>query len=333
MNPPCVPRRPNFSSQADDKARAGNHDMTLDEAFYSEQGHNFHNANVQDTSRCVALLRGSPSLTYLCHESATIRLASPAGPRTTFKVFGSPRSPAHPSGICAFAYAATTTTTTTTPGSELTSAWDDVPLDADVVVTHTPMRTHCDETSSRRAAGCEALRRQMWRVRPRLAVCGHVHEGRGAERVSWDLSSRNVGHAEGSVATWNDPGQGNNKLSLVDLTGRRAPSLANDGSHPASSSSSSSLSSSAAADGVNSTSGVSGPGDAQLHGTIGLGGDPSASSRCDGEALSGRMGRRETCVINAAIMAVSYPHIGGKKLNKPIVVDLDLPIWDEEPVG
>ena len=284
--------------------------MTLDEAFYSEQGHNFHNANVQDTSRCVALLRGSPSLTYLCHESATIRLASPAGPRTTFKVFGSPRSPAHPSGICAFAYAATTTTTTTTPGSELTSA-----------------------TSSRRAAGCEALRRQMWRVRPRLAVCGHVHEGRGAERVSWDLSSRNVGHAEGSVATWNDPGQGNNKLSLVDLTGRRAPSLANDGSHPASSSSSSSLSSSAAADGVNSTSGVSGPGDAQLHGTIGLGGDPSASSRCDGEALSGRMGRRETCVINAAIMAVSYPHIGGKKLNKPIVVDLDLPIWDEEPVG
>ena len=42
----------------------------------------------------------------------------------------------------------------------------------------------------------------------------------------------------------------------------------------------------------------------------------------------GRLERRETCIVNAAIVASSYPHSGGKKFNKPIVVDVDLPVWE-----
>ena len=62
--------------------------------------------------------------------------------------------------------------------------------------------------------------------------------------------------------------------------------------------------------------------------TRGQGGIPP-SQRCDLEALSGRLGRRETCVVNAAIMTSSWPHgAGGKKFNKPIVVDIDLPVWE-----
>ncbi|KAL9009910.1 MAG: hypothetical protein Q9180_009353, partial [Flavoplaca navasiana] len=40
-----------------------------------------------------------------------------------------------------------------------------------------------------------------------------------------------------------------------------------------------------------------------------------------------RLDRRETCVVNAAIMATSWPHkaVNGSKYNKPMVVDLDLP--------
>lgn len=62
--------------------------------------------------------------------------------------------------------------------------------------------------------------------------------------------------------------------------------------------------------------------------TIGQGGMPP-SARCDIEALSGRMGRMETCVVNAAVMANSWPHKGveGKRFNKPMVVDIDLPVW------
>jgi hypothetical protein len=38
-------------------------------------------------------------------------------------------------------------------------------------------------------------------------------------------------------------------------------------------------------------------------------------------------GRSSTCVVNAAIMKNSWG--GPKRLNKPIVVDIDLPVWRE----
>jgi hypothetical protein len=39
----------------------------------------------------------------------------------------------------------------------------------------------------------------------------------------------------------------------------------------------------------------------------------------------------ETCVVNCAVMSTSWPHSGGKRLRKPVVVDLELPIWDGDP--
>lgn len=45
------------------------------------------------------------------------------------------------------------------------------------------------------------------------------------------------------------------------------------------------------------------------------------------KAMEGRLGRRETCVVNAAIMANSWG--GPKRFNKPIVVDIDLPVWQD----
>ncbi|CAG9994065.1 unnamed protein product [Clonostachys byssicola] len=311
---------------------AGNHDITLDEAFYDEHGLYFHNQNPQSHEDCLSLLTSSPSITYLNHTSQSIRLTSPDGPRTQFKVFGSPYSPRH--GLWAFYYDAPISPSTY---SDLPRIWDDIPLDADVVVTHTPSRTHCDETDERRATGCEALRRALWRVRPRLAVCGHIHDGRGAERVTWDLTSRNVAFAERSVARWTDPAPGmeSSKISLVDLTGRRlTPSLANDGSRGdyrgRTSTSSTTTRTAATAVAGPVTLGSDVAVDAQVcRGTIGLGGDDPQSSRCDWEALGGRMGREETCIVNAAIMKSRYPHVGGKQFNKPIVVDLDLPVWED----
>lgn len=56
----------------------------------------------------------------------------------------------------------------------------------------------------------------------------------------------------------------------------------------------------------------------------------STSARSDSEALRGPQGRRETCVVNAAMMATSWPYkvVHGNKYNKPIVVDIDLPTWE-----
>ncbi|KAI5468022.1 Metallo-dependent phosphatase-like protein [Mariannaea sp. PMI_226] len=294
---------------------AGNHDITLDKDFFQQHGNYFHNENPQSPEDCLSLFSSSPSITYLNHESTKIRLTSPSGPHTAFTVFGSPYSPAH--GLWAFGYP--------TPQhpvyGNLTDIWDQIPLETDIVVTHTPPKSHCDESPERRAIGCEALRRALWRVRPLIAICGHVHPSRGSERVVWDLSSQHTSFKEESVVQWQDPGEGNNKMSLIDLTGKKSPALANDGSYPGRFSSS-----------LESVSGFPLAGsilDAQATGsrTAGLGGDAS-SPRSDQAALTGRMGRRETCVVNAAIMKSNWPHVGGKKFHKPIVVDINLPIWE-----
>ena len=254
---------------------------------------------------------------------------------------------------------------------EATQLWDKIPLDSDVVVTHTPPKFHCDERSDRRAVGCEALRCMLWRVRPRLAICGHIHESRGVEVIKWDLGMSNIKYKEAGVREWVDPGKDNKKMSFIDLTANGATPLANDGSHdseicktPESDGSVDTKNVKLVENGKTQPSSVSFlqsdvvgapaitfvdgqpgirkglsqvatsllavPTGSLTPATLGQGGLPP-SNRCDLAALSGRLGRKETCVVNAAIMASSYPHkgTGGKKFNKPIVVDIDLPVWDE----
>jgi hypothetical protein len=312
----------------------GNHDITLDNDFYVQYGSYFHNQNPQDAAACQKLLEESPSITWLKHESAVIELNSPTGPRTTFKIFGSPFSPSK--GMWAFGYGP----------EEARQIWDRIPLDSDIVVTHTPPKYHCDESKDRRAAGCEALREALWRVRPRVAVCGHVHEGRGAERVKWDLGASNIKYKEDGVVFWEDPGKDNKKKSLVDLSLKSGNPIQNDGSAPDVSGwdgddprapsptvvrdilGPKQNQKPTAALGISRVTGnlLAVPPEALLAASRGQGGTPP-SQRCDLEALSGRLGRLETCVVNAAMMASSWPHkTGGKKFNKPIVVDIDLPV-------
>ncbi|GKT48972.1 putative rhamnogalacturonate lyase C [Colletotrichum spaethianum] len=304
------------------EVRGRNHDLTLDPDFYAQHGSHLHSQAPQSPQDCIALFANSPTITYLNHESATVRLSSSSGPHTSFSVFGSPYSPRN--GLWAFGYDAPQHGSVGAT-ADLPTLWDDIPLDADVVVTHTPPHTHCDESRARRAAGCEALRRALWRVRPRLAVCGHVHEGRGVERVRWDLECTNTAFKEEGVEGWDDPGQGN-KQSLVNLTAKGGNPLRNDGSHPKEKDDSPEVGTTTTS--VPSAAGrIPEPAAEPGLGTCGLGGDPN-SPRSDTAALAGRLGRRETCVVNCAIMAKSYPHVGGKTVNKPIVVDLDLPVWE-----
>lgn len=56
-----------------------------------------------------------------------------------------------------------------------------IPLNCDVLVTHTPPRWHRDL-----GLGCPGLLAEVWRVKPRLHVFGHVHWGRGQESVYFD---------------------------------------------------------------------------------------------------------------------------------------------------
>ncbi|KAM3528248.1 hypothetical protein NHJ13051_002511 [Beauveria bassiana] len=288
---------------------AGNHDITLDAAFYARHGHQFHNKKAESPEKCQALVKNCPSLTYLQHETATIRLSSPTGPRTKFTVFGSPLAPAFRNW--AFYYPPYKSQSpcddagTVDGGVEhRASPWDDIPANADIVVTHTPPRGHCDDRGGvDRPAGCEALRRALWRMRPRLAVCGHMHEGRGVSRVSWDLSREYGERDNGGAAHWQDPGAGSDsKISLLNLTARKSGRPLNN-------------------DGLWQEDGRRGSSPA------GHREEKDASGENDAEMIApGWCGRKETCVVNAAILKSRFPHADGKQFYKPIVVDIDLPV-------
>jgi hypothetical protein len=318
--------------------KPGNHDITLDTDFYTQYGLYFHNQTPQDPARCQELLEQSSSILWLKHEAVVVKLDGPSGPHTTFKIFGSPFSPRN--GMWAFGY----------NPQEAVDIWNRIPLDSDIVLTHTPPKYHRDERKDRKAVGCEELRNTLWRVRPRLAVCGHVHEGRGAERIRWDLEASNIKYKEIGVEPWDDPGRDNKKLSLIDLTTRGRTPLDNDGScsdletwsstnEPAALPPTeenhielpTSLKQNITNEGISKVTTKLLPTSVEIFPptTRGQGGIPP-SNRCDMEALMGRLGRKETYVINAAIMASSWPHgAGGRKFNKPIVVDIDLPVWKE----
>lgn len=224
----------------------------------------------------------SPSIHLLTHESTVVCLTSPEGPRTAFKVFGSPYSPRMSETWSAFAYEAAF------GKDRATGLWSQIPRDADIVVTHTPPHSHLDSRSGD-PTGCKALSQALKHVRPCLAVCGHVHESRGVERVRWGITpseGAESDHIERCVL----PSPGSKKQSHVDLTGRRGRRLDNNsvGSQLC------------------------------LHASS----DGSAMASA-GQSESSR--RRETCIVNAAVMASSWPYRGGKRFNAPIVVDLELP--------
>lgn len=261
---------------------AGNHDIALDEKMYGENASRVSNRNPQDLDAARRLFglemgkrtshgefppevpRKINGITYLCHQTSYIKLQSLDGPRTKFSIFGSPYSPAH--GDWAFGY-----------DQSQTGLWDSVPEGVDILLTHTPPRAFCDRVDSGDLRqGCSRLFEAVRRAQPRLHVCGHLHQGRGSAVLSW-----NGCDLVGSM-TWADPGAGNGKLSLVDLTGRKAR-------------------------------------EAWSHST----GAPDWTPR----QHTGNPAASATCVVNAAIKASNYG--APKRFNKPIVVDIDLPVCEE----
>jgi len=182
-----------------------------------------------------------------------------------------------------------------------------------------------------------------------------MHEGRGAESIKWRLGPD---FGEDSVDVWRDPGAGvgNKKQSLLNLTAKPAFAPLNNAKPDYSRCGSGSVIASAEEAGLLSGEGITGRAHVNSY-SKSMGAHPhtlkkkvalrslveksaessSASSgeyyfrpgTHDGEA--GSTDRTETCIVNAAIMANSWG--GPKRFNKPIVVDIDLPVWREDDKG
>ena len=160
---------------------AGNHDVLLDSTL--DQGKSSSTTTPQASNATLRARLNWGDIIYLENTSTTIQvtISSPDHPSgdtittnnttsRTLKIFGSPHSPKQ--GNWAFQY----------PRSH--NIWKDMPIppDTDILITHCPPRCHLDLLS----LGCIHLLKELWRVRPRLHVFGHIHAGYGVERVWFD---------------------------------------------------------------------------------------------------------------------------------------------------
>jgi len=62
-----------------------------------------------------------------------------------------------------------------------------------ILVLHSPPQGHCDSSGDGTHFGSEALLRAIERKRPRLVVCGHIHESWGCQSRIGETPVRNLG--------------------------------------------------------------------------------------------------------------------------------------------
>lgn len=138
---------------------AGNHDLLLDAAFVAAHP----DRELDRPGKARGDLRWG-DVRYLEHETIDLMV----GDRSA-RIFGSPWTPR--CGSWAFQY------------EDASAPWEDsMPEDADVVMVHGPPKGHLDDGGK----GCEILLKELWRARPRVVVCGHIHAGRGRKWLRFD---------------------------------------------------------------------------------------------------------------------------------------------------
>lgn len=72
---------------------------------------------------------------------------------------------------------------------------------ADILITHSPPKGVADRTSSGLSVGSIAIRAAIERLKPQLALCGHVHESWGAQGMIGNTQVVNLG----PHGTWFEP--------------------------------------------------------------------------------------------------------------------------------
>jgi Icc-related predicted phosphoesterase len=74
-------------------------------------------------------------------------------------------------------------------GYDITQCWNEIPMDTDVVITHTPIYGYNDRTDrSNENVGCSDLYHRLREVKPHLHFSGHIHEAYGHKTMGLDGS-------------------------------------------------------------------------------------------------------------------------------------------------
>ena len=64
-------------------------------------------------------------------------------------------------------------------GEEIQEKWDLISNDVDVLITHGPAFGILDKIYSGEKTGCENLLTKIEEIKPKIHICGHIHEGYG----------------------------------------------------------------------------------------------------------------------------------------------------------
>lgn len=64
-------------------------------------------------------------------------------------------------------------------GNQIEYHWQLIPSDTDILITHGPVFGKLDKTSRGENVGCEDLLHIIESIKPKVHICGHIHEGYG----------------------------------------------------------------------------------------------------------------------------------------------------------
>jgi predicted phosphohydrolase len=162
---------------------AGNHDISLDktrrvENMSEEEYSKYHEAALETMTGPLAKEAG---VTYLAEGTHTFTLKNSA----KFTVYASPYTPG--AGGWAFTYqpfADRFNDANQAAPNRTSIATNPIPSDVDIVMTHGPPHSILDQVDNQNL-GCSNLLRAVSRARPLMHCFGHIHEGHGANLVTW----------------------------------------------------------------------------------------------------------------------------------------------------
>ena len=149
---------------------AGNHDMTFDrEILLRNKLAHFEGRTEYDTECAVGkpewlveMLDNLPDNVYYL-ENSSIKLEG-------INIWGSPVSPSFGYG---WGF-------NKDRGHDINEVWSTIPMDTDIVITHSPIYGYNDRAqNTNQNVGCADLYHRLHEVKPHLHFAGHIHEGHG----------------------------------------------------------------------------------------------------------------------------------------------------------
>jgi Icc-related predicted phosphoesterase len=69
------------------------------------------------------------------------------------------------------------------PPEDMGQFWTNIPNDTDIIITHQPPYLHGDRIFLGKNVGCKFLLQRILEIKPKLVVCGHIHEGYGTSEM------------------------------------------------------------------------------------------------------------------------------------------------------